>query len=100
MSFAKKIRKLRVKRHHLKWREICVKLGILKVDGEPDTGLAYLIAYKGLQPRRETQVRIGLCRRKVEYGVRPPRVVAPVDAWWRSLTAEQRARVYEIWREQ
>jgi hypothetical protein len=91
LSLARKIRNLRAKRHPLKWREICVKFGILKADGAPDSGLAYMIAWKGLQPKKTTLVRIGLCRRKVVY---VPRPVAPADAWWRGLSAEEKEGIH------
>ena len=59
-SLRLKIVALRQKSPPQKYRVICVILGILKENGEPDTGMAQQIE-KGYKPRlKKTRERLGL----------------------------------------
>jgi len=60
LTLASQIRKFRKLPNPKKYREICVILGILKENGEPDTGMAQQIE-KGYKPRlKKTRERLGL----------------------------------------
>jgi hypothetical protein len=63
----------------LHWDEIAVELGILKENGEPDTGMTYKIVVDGYEPKKvETRTRLGLppvCPECHQRLPRPPRVV-------------------------
>lgn len=60
-QLAHEIRKMRHLKPRPSWREICLKLGVLKADGSADTGLAYQIAQSNFKPTKpETLKRIGL----------------------------------------
>ena len=106
---AEKIRKFRARRKPLTLAAICLRMGILKTNGEPDTGLASLIA-DGFQPtRRETRSRLGLpdvcpkCLRpypkpKEQRSTPLQRDVPEGLKWWRSLTKEEREKIIlEVW---
>lgn len=110
---AKRLRKAREhkdrKGNPALWRVVCMKVkpNIVKENGDPDTGLAYQIAYNEYEPSREIQKRLGMretcktCHRPF----RKPSVrekVAPSKwrVWWNSLGYERQdkilARLYKI----
>lgn len=99
---ARKIRKLREKKKTA-WKDVCVRLKILKEDGRPDTGLAYKIAYEGYEPTgRELRHRLGLrdicksCRRPFRVpSVKPRPAKSQARVWFNGLKREERDQVLE-----
>lgn len=102
---AKKIRKLRETNPPVKWEEICRAFGILKENGEPDTGLAHRIAYDEYEPKKqETRDRLGLkkiclsCGRGFRRAVSGMASLSPWRVWWRRLPPQERdRRIREDW---
>lgn len=94
---AKRIRNRRSKGE--KWIEIAQAEKILKESGEPDPGLASLIAYKNYEPKgQELRDRLGLRKmciecmrgfRKIASGARS---LSPWRLWWRRLKPAERDR--------
>lgn len=67
LRLAERIKRFRGKRDRagkqMIWRKVCLKIKppILTAEGKPDTGLAYKIAYQGLEPEgRDLRKRLGL----------------------------------------
>lgn len=85
------------------WTKICIDNNLytpptlLKPNGEPDTGLAYKIAFEGYEPsHRETRDRLGLrdicvkCYRAFrKKGT--PRIVSEARLWWDGLNTKQKS---------
>jgi len=91
---------MRERRKPISWRNVCVKLGIMKSDGRPDTGMAYKIAYDGHEPAdREVRVRLGLrdicskCHRG--FRKRTVRKMTPARAWWNGLSNAKQEKIIQ-----
>lgn len=92
---AKRIRALRAK--GIKWEKICLQLGILKDNGEPDTGLAYQIGINQKEPKgEEVRDRLGLrkvclaCMRGFRRVSASARSLSPWRLWWNRLKPAER----------
>ena len=103
----RKIRKLRErKKNPLSWKDTCLQEGIriLKQNGDPDTGLAYKIAYEEYEPSgREVRHRCSLkdmctkCKRVFRIPSQAKkRTKSPALAWWDGLKREDREKVIEL----
>lgn len=90
------------------WRLVCVivRPQIIKVNGDPDTGLASRIAYDNYEPGLDIQRRLGLreictrCHRPFRKKVVREKVVPSKGrAWWNSLSFEkQEAILGRLWK--
>jgi len=98
---AAKIRRIRERQMGGKqtlWRTVCLTCNILTEKGEPDTGLAYKIAYDEYEPGHAVRLRLGMsdicteCHRpKRKPSVRAKtKHVQPWQRWWWKLTPMQR----------
>lgn len=94
---ALQIRTLRRKGY--KWDDIAREVKILKEDGSPDPGLAYLIGFKGYEPKRpEVRARLGLkelclaCMRAFRKGSDSSRARSQWRLWWSRLSPDERDR--------
>lgn len=101
----RKIRKMRERKKGGKraWKDVCKLLNIMKKDGQPDTGLAYKIAYEGYEPLgRDLRKSLGLrdictkCKRLFRVvTVKPARAKSPARVWWDKLKGEDRQKIME-----
>jgi hypothetical protein len=94
---AREIRRLRAR--SVKWEDIAREVNILKEDGSPDPGLAYLIGFKGYEPKRpEVRARLGLkelclsCMRAFRNRSGSSRSRSQWRAWWSRLSPDERDR--------
>jgi hypothetical protein len=97
---AKRIRKQRERRTPVLWRVICEKFGIWKADGEPDTGMAYKIAYDDHEPEdRDVRTRLGLndmcvkCQRAFRKPGAKGAERADWQTWWARLRPRERETI-------
>lgn len=94
---ANRIRRRRAKGE--KWIKIAQAEKILKENGEPDPGLASLIAYKNYEPKGQAlRERLGLkkfcfeCMRGIRKIASGARSLSPWRVWWRRLEPGDRDR--------
>ena len=93
---------MRERRKPVLWRVVCEKMGVLKSDGQPDTGMAYKIAYREHEPEdRVVRVRLGLrdiCV-KCHRGFRKPAArrtsISPARAWWNGLSHTKQEQIIQ-----
>lgn len=88
-----------------KWRVVCLKVDppILLESGEPDTGLAYQIAYNGKEPEdRRIRERLGLkdiCAKCLRPYRKPARVAkkrSPAREWFMKLKSDRKEKMIEF----
>lgn len=103
----RQIHRLRDRRRPMQWKDICTRLGIVKANGQPDTGLAYdIYDDPNYVPGLEVLARLGIpakcpvCKRRMPVS-KPREISTDVDplpdyeVWWRGLKKEERDRYKE-----
>jgi len=93
---------MRERRKPISWRNVCVKLGIMKSDGRPDTGMAYKIAYDGHEPAdRMVRARLGLrdictkCHRGFRKASARRTTLSQARAWWNGLANAKQEKIIQ-----
>jgi hypothetical protein len=96
--------RLRAKSPRVSYAQICIRLGILKEDGEPDTGMAKLIE-NGYEPRKKvTRTRLDLTARICPTCLRPmrephehqaKREQTPAQRWWKKLSQDRQDLIFD-----
>lgn len=106
---AERLRRIREKTdrkgNKTKWRVVCLKVKppILLESGEPDTGLAYQIAYNGKEPEdRHIRERLGLkdicakCLRPYRKPAGKANKRSPAREWFINLSREKQENLLEM----